>query len=218
MRRAPHGPSGFWCGVSSATCARLSVSLGIVTKHLTYSNVIATLALFVALGGTSFAAVSLARNSVGSKQIRTGAVGASELKSAAVSSRDVRNGSLRIRDLADTTQGALRGPVGPVGPVGPPGPASAPYFASVGERGGRLAGNAATASYDSGTNAYRVTFGRPLDGCAATVTVATAAAQAAQDNGGSYATVANHGNEVVVRTYAANGSPEPRPFNVLLAC
>jgi hypothetical protein len=45
-----------------------------LTDHLTYANVVATLALFVALGGASYAAVSLPANSVGSKQLRAGAV------------------------------------------------------------------------------------------------------------------------------------------------
>ena len=37
-------------------------------------NFVAYLALFVALGGTSYAAVSIPRNSVGTKQLRNGAV------------------------------------------------------------------------------------------------------------------------------------------------
>ena len=40
-----------------------------VVRHLK-QNVIAYLALFVALGGTSYAAISLPRNSVGAKQLR----------------------------------------------------------------------------------------------------------------------------------------------------
>ena len=47
--------------------------------RLSYSNVMATIAVFIALGGTGVAAVSLSRNSVGSKQIRRGAVKTSEL-------------------------------------------------------------------------------------------------------------------------------------------
>ena len=38
------------------------------------SNAIAYLALFVALGGTSYAAISIPRNSVGTRQLRNGAV------------------------------------------------------------------------------------------------------------------------------------------------
>ena len=42
--------------------------------RLTYANVISTVALFVALGGASYAASSLAPGSVGTRQLRNGAV------------------------------------------------------------------------------------------------------------------------------------------------
>jgi hypothetical protein len=42
--------------------------------RLTYSNVMATVAVFVALGGTSYAAIKLPKNSVGSTQIKSSAV------------------------------------------------------------------------------------------------------------------------------------------------
>ncbi len=67
-------------------------------------NVVAYLALFFALGGTSFAAADrlLPRNSVGSPQIV--------------------NGSIQKRDLAKKTVTALRGARGPAGPQGVAGP------------------------------------------------------------------------------------------------
>lgn len=75
--------------------------------RLNYANVVSTLALFLALGGTSYA---IARNSVGER----------ELKDGAVSSRKIRDGSIQTGDLAS---GALvSGARGPRGPVGPPGP------------------------------------------------------------------------------------------------
>jgi hypothetical protein len=42
--------------------------------RLSYANVVATLALFVGLGGASYAAVVLPANSVGPRQLRSGAV------------------------------------------------------------------------------------------------------------------------------------------------
>jgi trimeric autotransporter adhesin len=52
---------------------------------LSYSNVIASIALFVALGGAAVAA-GLPKNSVGSNQLKRGAVTAAKLKKAAVTS------------------------------------------------------------------------------------------------------------------------------------
>jgi hypothetical protein len=50
---------------------------------LSYSNVIATIALFVALGGAAVAA-GLPKNSIGAKQLKRGAVTAAKLKKGAV--------------------------------------------------------------------------------------------------------------------------------------
>jgi hypothetical protein len=47
----------------------------VTRPRLTYANVTSTLALFVALGGAGYAAVTLPANSVGPAQLRTGAVG-----------------------------------------------------------------------------------------------------------------------------------------------
>jgi hypothetical protein len=74
--------------------------------QLSFSNVISCLALFVALGGTSYA---VARNSVGEKQ----------LKNNAVTSSKVRDGSLTASDFGGIS--APRGPRGADGPAGPPG-------------------------------------------------------------------------------------------------
>jgi hypothetical protein len=68
-------------------------------ERLSYANVTATLALFIALGGTSYAAVSLPRNSVGSTQLR----------SNAVSSAEIRDRSIRLRDVSPTTRRQLQG-------------------------------------------------------------------------------------------------------------
>ena len=51
--------------------------------HHLRANVIAYVALFVALGGTSYAAVSLPKNSVGTTQLRNGAVTPAKLGSGA---------------------------------------------------------------------------------------------------------------------------------------
>ena len=75
--------------------------------RLSYANVTATLALFVALGGTGYAAVTLPRNSVGTKQLRSRAVTASKLKPGAVTGRGVRNNSLTDADINEGTLGKV---------------------------------------------------------------------------------------------------------------
>jgi hypothetical protein len=83
-----------------------------VTRHLSYSNVMATLGVFIALGGASYAAVALPANSVSAKQLRKNAV----------TSAKVKDGSLRRGDLASGALQGLQGPQGPVGPQGSVGP------------------------------------------------------------------------------------------------
>jgi hypothetical protein len=62
--------------------------------RLTFANVASGLALFVALGGTSYAAINLPANSVGSDQIRTGAVGSGEIRTDAVRGWEIRRGAV----------------------------------------------------------------------------------------------------------------------------
>jgi hypothetical protein len=54
-------------------------------------NVIAYLALFVALGGTSYAAINLPAGSVGNKQLRNGSVTAAKLAKGAVNASSLNS-------------------------------------------------------------------------------------------------------------------------------
>ena len=86
--------------------------------------VVACLALLVALGGTSIAAVDqLGRNTVGTPQIVNGAVTNPKIRNNAVNSAKVANRSLLRSDFAPGQLPA--GPTGPQGPAGPPGAAGA---------------------------------------------------------------------------------------------
>jgi hypothetical protein len=70
-------------------------------RHLTYANVVASLALFLALGGAAFAATQLPRNSVGTGQLKPEAVTAGK--------------------IAKKTRNQLKGDRGATGPQGPTG-------------------------------------------------------------------------------------------------
>ena len=60
--------------------------------RLTYANVVASLALFVALGGVSYAATSLPKGSVGPKQIRAEAVRTGKVADGAVTAAKLAKG------------------------------------------------------------------------------------------------------------------------------
>jgi len=69
-----------------------------VTKlrsKLTYANVVATLALFIAVGGASaFAATQLAKNSVGPKQLKKNAVTTPKIKNGAITGAKIKDGAI----------------------------------------------------------------------------------------------------------------------------
>ena len=94
-------------------------------RHVAH-NLVGYVALFVSLSlGTAWAASTLTRNEVKSKNIAPGAVRTSDIAANAVNSGKVRDGSLLGADFA---AGQL-----PTGPPGPPGP-------STGPAGGDLSG------------------------------------------------------------------------------
>src|SRR3954447_17991148 len=101
-------------------------------ERLSYANVMATIAVFIALGGSSYAAIKLPRNSVGASQIQAGAVRSTEIKDR----------SIKMSDLATSARTALHGEAGPQGPRGLAGAAGAPgtpaigYWAAI-DSGGR---------------------------------------------------------------------------------
>jgi hypothetical protein len=68
--------------------------------RLSYANVTASVALFVALGGTSYAAIKLPAKSVGTIQLKSRAVTKAKIAPGAVDGSKVRNGSLTGADIA----------------------------------------------------------------------------------------------------------------------
>jgi len=87
--------------------------------RLTYSNVVASIALFAALGGSSYAAIS-----VTGAQVRDSSLSGKDVRNASLTGRDVRDRSLRAKDFAQNQ--LPQGAQGPKGEVGPKGDAGAP--------------------------------------------------------------------------------------------
>jgi hypothetical protein len=78
--------------------------IAVVRSKLTYSNVIATMALFIALGGVAVAA-GLPKNSVGPTQLKRGAVTAAKIRKQAVTSAKLATGAVTIGKLAANSVG-----------------------------------------------------------------------------------------------------------------
>ncbi len=96
-----------------------SARLGRLRAQLSFANVAAGLALFIALGGTATAAVALDRDSVGAPQIRQDgvrspeiqkdAVRSPEIAPDAVRSSEIQDESIKLAHVASGTATALRG-------------------------------------------------------------------------------------------------------------
>jgi hypothetical protein len=84
-----------------------------IRQRLTFANVVACIALFVALGSGAYAATQLPKNSVGSKQIKKNAVNSAKVKDRSLQAIDFKEGQLPA------------GPQGPKGDTGAPGAAGA---------------------------------------------------------------------------------------------
>ena len=146
--------------------------------RLSYSNSVATLALFIALGGSSYAALrvtgrnivnntvtssDLRNNGVLGKDIRKSTIRSSDIRNNDVRGSDVRNGTLTGRDVRDGSIGLVdlaadargegsAGPPGPAGPAGPTGPAGPAGPAGGDGAAGGGGDPGATAGSSSGTN------------------------------------------------------------------
>jgi hypothetical protein len=76
-------------------------------RRPSYSEVMSTLALFVALGGTSYAVTSLPIASVGNVQLKSGAVTASKLHAHAVGAAAVAANSLTGAQIQESSLGVV---------------------------------------------------------------------------------------------------------------
>jgi len=103
-----------------------------IVRKITYANVAATLALFVALGGSAAAAGGLFTGA----QIENGSIHGVDLANHTIGTRKLRYRSVTLRNLSRPTVRRLKGargrqgsagPQGPTGAQGPAGPSGATY-------------------------------------------------------------------------------------------
>ena len=196
--------------------------------RLSFANVTSMLALFVALGGTSYAAVTLSANSVtkghlrtnsvGKSEIRTNAVGRAEVASSAVSSSEIRNSgvgtvdvrdeSLALEDLAPaarTSLGDLNGVTFRAGATAAGALAGGNARSVSTRRQRRLHGRA-------GPRRQRLPVLRRRRGCQTGTTIEAPPA------GLATAEPSATNTQVIVKTYNPAGTLTDAPFNLLVAC
>jgi hypothetical protein len=81
--------------------------------------VVAVLALSVALAGTSYAAIKLPANSVGTRQVKDSAITSRKVKDRSLLAQDFRAGQFIPGPAGPPGPQGFQGPRGPQGPEGP---------------------------------------------------------------------------------------------------
>ena len=185
-----------------------------VLRRPSPAMIVAMIALFVALTGGGYAAVTLSSNSVRSStivngQVKTadlanGAVTNAKLKNSAVNSAKVKNGTLEVADLSGAALADLRSP--------------SIMWGVVNANGTLARGTAGVTSQYSGASFYTVTFPRDVTQCVYEATI-----------GGVSNVYPGHGeistysanlrpNAVTVVTHDSAGSFSDRSFHVVVTC
>jgi hypothetical protein len=202
--------------------------------------IVACVALLVALGGTSIAAVSqaLPRNSVGTPQLRNNAVTAPKIANNAVvaskirdnavvrrkiannaiTSAQVQNGSLLATDFAE---GQIpQGPQGPQGPAGPAGPAgTVTRLTAVVNAAGSLARSQGTTSAGRlGEGTYEVIFNQDVSNCTYVATLGNTGSGPTATGEIAVAGRTGNANGVFVATRDSSGTLADRSFHLIVVC
>jgi hypothetical protein len=93
-------------------------------RHLTYANAMATIAVFIALSGSAYAATKLQAKSVGSRELKNGAVTKAKIAKGTLSALTAKRGATGAAGPAGAA--GATGAAGPTGPTGATGPAGGP--------------------------------------------------------------------------------------------
>jgi hypothetical protein len=209
-------------------------------KRLTFANLTSLLALFVALGGTSYAAISVGSaeirtGAVGKSEIRTGAVGKSEIRSGAVGKSEAKSNSIGRSEIstngvgkseiADGAVGTAELADGSVDLADMTAAAKTAFTlgrANVSSTGANAGGNAKAISHTATSGIYVVEFDRDVSACTYSATLAAVKNGATVEpapNGRVTVAAGDANTKVQVSTFGADGTtPADAPFNLLVAC
>jgi hypothetical protein len=203
--------------------------------HLRFANVMSALALFLALGGTSYAAVS-----IGSAEIRTNAVGKSEIRSSAVGKSEISTNAVGKSELAANGVGAAEILKDAVGTselrdgsidVADLSPATRTALTTtdrtmVTTAGTAAGGNAKGVTHTAASGTYTVEFTHDVSACTYSATFASVKNGTGVDDPPAEArriTVAPGATNttVVVKVDDATGAtptPKDAPFHLVVTC
>jgi hypothetical protein len=165
---------------------------------------VALAALFVALGGSAYAAIVVTGHN-----IKNGTVEGADIKNGSLASRDMKHDSIggvailesRLKTVPSATvaDGVNR-------------------FAVVSNTGGLVRGRLATSASRTSEGRYQVVFDRDVRGCAYFATLGDSGADTPPSGQIGTSSLATNANGVAVRTTDASGTAADRPFHLIVSC
>ncbi len=188
--------------------------------------VISIIALVVALGGTSYAAFRLPKNSVGAAQLKRGAVTGTKLRKGAVSGNKIANNTISSANLNMAALGTVPSAANAnsLGGVPASGYQQQILWARVAPDGTLTTGRGATSSGFLGTGEYEVNFDRAVTGCAYEATIGSSLVSNSEFNDNYQGEIyveprEGNPNAVFVATFNHSGSsPANNAFHLAVIC
>jgi hypothetical protein len=168
--------------------------------------VVASIALFMAMGGVSYG-------------LATGAIDSREIKNNTVRGKDVHNGSLTGRDVKRDGLGGLSISEGTLGTV--PAADTLSHSAVVSSSGQLIRGRGTSSAARTSTGRYQVIFNRDVRGCVYVATVGDTSAAGPPAGTASVTSLGSNVNGVAIRTVDYGGSGDVlanKPFHLIVSC
>jgi hypothetical protein len=197
--------------------------------RLSFANVVAMLALFVALGGTGIAAGVVPNGSIGTPQLKADAVTSGKVKNGTLKAADFAKGQLKPGPKGAT---GATGPAGPTGPIGPTGVVDTNLFYSKVQSDARfLQGALVTVIASSGSVAIN-SFGSATATCPAgyqvisggldpenVLTMVMTSFEPIVENANFFGlSDGQHGAPTAWRAWMRNNGGAPATFKVMAVC
>jgi hypothetical protein len=165
--------------------------------------VISLAALFFSLSGVSYGLIITGHS----------------IKNGTVTGADIRNHSLASRDVKHNGLGGAAILESRLGPVPASGTAEGLARQAVVTGAGVLArGRGVTSASRTGQGRYQVIFNRDVRGCAYVASIGDAGAAAPAAGLVETSQLASNVNGVSLRTQNSNGTPNDRPFHLIVSC
>ena len=163
--------------------------------------VISCIALFVALGGSSAAAIVIT-----SKNIKNGTIRNRDIHRRTISHTRLRKNTLTGREIRESTLGTV------------PTSTGFSHFAVVTSAGILARGRGVSSATRTGAGRYQVIFTRDVRNCAYVATQGGAGAVVPPSGSISVASLASNVNGVKVHTFSSTPNAVDRSFHLLVNC